>query len=167
MPFSSLCVGRLQLLNTTVASLAISVNDVLSQTYNALYSSGREAGELVLSTAPLCATSEVQALYSSGIIDFETAMPSAMHSLGCSAASISAAIERRKQDETKKRKAEELEERVVKAQSERRIKDAKTPPPAASSSAPVKAPAPDTSGSGKAKAPASEAGSGPDDGDDE
>ena len=152
---------RLQLLNTTVASIAVSVNDVLSQTYTALYGKGRDAGELVLCTAPLSSTSEVQALYTSGIIDYQTALPSAMHSLGCSAASISAALERRKTDEIKKRKADELEEKVVEAESERRIKNANNPPEAATSKS--AAPAPVTSG--KSKAPPSEAGSAPDDDD--
>ena len=152
---------RLQLLNTTVTSIAVSVNDVLSQTYTALYGKGRDAGELVLSTAPLCATTEVQALYSSGIIDYETALPSAMHSLGCSASSISAALERRKTEESKKRKADELQEKVVEAESELRIKNAKNPPEAATSKAATPAPAP----SGKSKAPPSEVGSAPDDDD--
>ena len=62
-----------QLLNTTVASLALAVNDVLSQTYRAVYG-GEDGDELILTTAPLAATSEVQALYTGQLIDFETAM---------------------------------------------------------------------------------------------
>ena len=144
-------MSQLQLLNTTVASIAVSVNDVLSQTYTALYGNGRDAGELVLSTAPLCSTTEVQALFPAQIIDFETALPSAMHSLGCSAASIAAAMERRRKEETKKRKREELAEKVEEAESKARIRVANNPEPASSSS------------SGKAKAPPSEVGSAPDD----
>ena len=68
-----LCLRRLQLLNTTVASLALAVNDVLSQTYRAVYG-GEDGDELILTTAPLAATSEVQALYTGHLIDFETAM---------------------------------------------------------------------------------------------
>jgi len=159
--FSSNSMSQLQLLNTTVASIAVSVNDVLSQTYTALYGKGRDAGELVLCTAPLCATTEVQALYSAGIIDYETAVPSAMHSLGCSASSISAALERRKTEESKKRKAGELQEKVVEAESKLRIKNAKNPPEAAASQTATPAP----TSSGKAKVPPSEAGSAPDDND--
>lgn len=150
-------MSQLQLLNTTVASIAVSVNDVLSQTYTALYGNGREAGELVLMTAPLCSTTEVQSLFSARVIDFETALPSAMHSLGCSAASIAAAMERRRKEETNKRKREELAEKVEEAESKARIRVANNPQieggtKPASSSAP-----------GKAKAPPSESGSAPDD----
>ena len=151
-------MSQLQLLNTVVASLAVSVNDVLSQTYNALYgSNGTEAGELVLSTAPLCATAEVQALYAAQIIDFETALPSAMHSLGCSSAAISSTLERRRMEENKKRKAEELDQKVNEAEGKARIRVANNPSldggskPAAASSG------------GKARAPPSEAGSSPED----
>lgn len=157
--FSSNSMSQLQLLNTVVASLSVSVNDVLSQTYNALYgTNGTEAGELVLSTAPLCATAEVQALYAAQIIDFETALPSAMHSLGCSSAAISSALERRRAEESKKRKAEELNEKVNEAEGEARIRVANNPNLDAGSK-----PAAASSGSGKAKAPPSEAGSSPED----
>ena len=66
-------MSQLQLLNTTVASLALVVNDVLTQTYRAIYG-GADEDELILTTAPLAATSEVQALYTGGLIDFESAM---------------------------------------------------------------------------------------------
>ena len=152
---------RLQLLNTVVASLAVSVNVVLSQTYNALYGkNGTEAGELVLSTAPLCATAEVQSLYQAGILDDEVALPSAMHSLGCSASSISNALERRRNENDRKRKADELETKVTEAESKARVRVANNPnfdggakPAAAGSNA-----------AGKAKKPPqSPAGSGTDD----
>ena len=48
-------------------------------------------------TAPLSATSEVQALHDSGIIDYETAIPAAMHSLGCSVSDIEAALKRKRE----------------------------------------------------------------------
>ncbi|MDA9633367.1 hypothetical protein N9S81_00345, partial [bacterium] len=127
-------MSQLQLLNTVVASLAVSVNDVLSQTYTALYGSGSGAGsggagagELVLSTAPLCSTAEVQALYAAQIIDYETALPSAMHSLGCSSASISSALERRRAEESKKRKVDELDAKVNEAEGKARIRLANNP----------------------------------------
>ena len=149
-----------------VASLAVSVNDVLSQTYTALYGSGTGAGsggagagELVLSTAPLCSTAEVQALYAAQIIDYETALPSAMHSLGCSSASISSALERRRTEESKKRKVEEMDAKVNEAEGKARIRAANNPnldgesKPAAASSG----------GKAKAKAASSETGSSPED----
>jgi len=64
---------RLQLLNTTVASIGLTVNDILTQTYRAVYGSPDE-DELILITAPLAACAEVQALYTGGLIDFESAM---------------------------------------------------------------------------------------------
>ena len=60
------------------------------------YENAPEADELVLMTAPLASTTEVQALHDSGIIDFETALPAAMHSLGCTAADIQGALTRRR-----------------------------------------------------------------------
>lgn len=56
-----------------MASLALAVNDVLSQSYRAIYG-GSDEDELILTTAPLAATSEVQALFTGQLIDFETAM---------------------------------------------------------------------------------------------
>lgn len=60
------------MLNTTVASLALSINEVLTGTYRAIYGEG-DATELILRTAPLSATIEVEALYTAGIIDYESA----------------------------------------------------------------------------------------------
>lgn len=86
-----------QLLNTTVASMAISVNTVLTSCYHAVFgenSGHTDQDELMLVTAPLSAASEVQGLYEKGIIDAETAIPAALHSLGCSANEITEALKR-------------------------------------------------------------------------
>jgi len=88
--------------------VALTVNDILSQTYTAIYSGG---DELILTTAPLAATGEVLALYAGGLVDFESSMPAALHSMGCSAEEIGAALERRRERETA--------ENVVKAAAER------------------------------------------------
>lgn len=56
--------------------------------------------ELVLVTAPVSSTSEVQALYSAGIIDWQSAIPATLHSLGCSATEITDALTRRKELES-------------------------------------------------------------------
>lgn len=88
-----------QLLNTTVASMAIMINTVLTACYHAVFgdSLGRtDSDELMLMTAPLSAASEVQGLYEKGVIDFESAIPAALHSLGCSANEISEALSRRR-----------------------------------------------------------------------
>ena len=92
-------MSQLQLLNTPVAAMAISVNAVLTACYHAVFgeSSGRtEQDELILVTAPLSAASEVQGLYEKGVIDFESALPAALHSLGCSANEITEALKRRR-----------------------------------------------------------------------
>jgi peptidoglycan hydrolase CwlO-like protein len=89
----------LQLLNTTVQSLALSVNRVLSSSYHAIYDDAIEGDELVLLTAPLSSTAEVQALYTAGIVDIESAIPAALHSLGCSATEIEGALLRRREAE--------------------------------------------------------------------
>eukprot|EP00966_Prymnesium_polylepis_P125632 2904564-Prymnesium_polylepis.1 len=79
--------------------MAISVNAVLSACYHATFggsSGSTEEDELMLVTAPLSAASEVQGLYEKGVIDYESALPAALHSLGCSANEITEALKRRR-----------------------------------------------------------------------
>jgi len=81
---------------------------VLTAAYNAIYSGENGKDELILLTAPLSATMEVQALYDSGIIDWATALPVAMHSLGASSSDIAEAVYRRqKQEDDKEKRADE------------------------------------------------------------
>ena len=58
---------RLGRLNTTVSSLAIAVNRVLTAAYHACYENADPADELTLLTAPLASTAEVAALYQAGL----------------------------------------------------------------------------------------------------
>ena len=95
--FSSNSMSQLQLLNATIQSIALSVNKVLSATYHACYADAMEGDELVLVTAPLCSTAELQSLFEGGIIDIESALPAALHSLGCTAVEIAGASKRRRQ----------------------------------------------------------------------
>lgn len=85
-----------QLLNSTIQSIAISVNKVLTATYHACYDDAKEGDELTLLTAPLCSTAELQSLFEAGVIDIESALPAALHSLGCTAVEIAGAVKRRK-----------------------------------------------------------------------
>ena len=87
---------RLQLLNSTIQSIAISVNKVLTATYHAVYDDAKEGDELTLLTAPLCSTAELQSLFEAGVVDIESALPAALHSLGCTAVEIAGAVKRRK-----------------------------------------------------------------------
>jgi hypothetical protein len=48
----------------------------------------------MLVTAPLSAVSEVSELFEKGVIDTESALPAALHSLGCSANEITEALRR-------------------------------------------------------------------------
>ena len=104
--FSSNSMSQLQLLNTTISSLALVINDVLTQSYRAIYG-GDDGDELIRTTAPLAATSGA-ALYSGGLIDFESAMPAALHSLGCSAEEIAAALQRRRDADAKQAELQEV-----------------------------------------------------------
>ena len=126
------CVRRLQLLNTTVSSLAITVNNVLTTTYTAVYGGdgieGADGEELNLLVSPLTSISELQGLYTSNLVDFETAIPAALHSLGCTAEEISAALERRRAQEKETADMKKIEEKTAKAELERREKDAINPP---------------------------------------
>lgn len=93
-------------LNTTVASIALSVNKVLTACYQVVYDDSNEADELVLLTAPLSSTTEIEALYTSGLIDIESALPAALHSLGASAVEIEGALKRRREADKNKPNAE-------------------------------------------------------------
>jgi uncharacterized membrane protein YgcG len=85
------------LLNTTVTSMAIAVNKVLTAVWHACYTDAPEGDELVLLTAPLASTAEVEALYTAGLIDIESALPCALHSLGSTASEIAGAVKRRRE----------------------------------------------------------------------
>ena len=76
--FSSNSMSQLQLLNSTIQSIAISVNKVLTATYHACYDDAKEGDELTLLTAPLCSTAELQSLFEAGVIDIESALPAAL-----------------------------------------------------------------------------------------
>jgi hypothetical protein len=70
---------------------------VLTATYHAVYDDAKEGDELTLLTAPLCSTAELQSLFEAGVIDIESALPAALHSLGCTACEIAGAVKRRRQ----------------------------------------------------------------------
>ena len=63
------------------------------------FENAQEADELCLLTAPLASTEEIVNLYSAQVIDIETAVPAALHSLGCTAEEIAGALKRRKEAE--------------------------------------------------------------------
>lgn len=143
--FSSNSMSQLQLLNNTVASIALFVNSVLTASYNAIYSSNEDdETELILSIAPISSTNEVQALYAGGIVDIETALPAALNSLGCSAEEIASAVDRRRKKDEEAKAMKDMEERVAKAELRQREEAARStleaPEPAASKTAAPSAP---------------------------
>ena len=112
-------VVRLQLLNSTIQSIAIAVNKVLTATYHAVYDDAKEGDELTLLTAPLCSTAELQSLFEAGVVDIESALPAALHSLGCTAVEIAGAVKRR-------RKADQYgtDTKLLEAQNSAKLGDA-------------------------------------------
>ena len=68
----------------------------MTATYHAVYDDAKEGDELTLLTAPLCSTAELQSLFEAGVIDIESALPAALHSLGCTAVEIAGATKRRR-----------------------------------------------------------------------
>ena len=90
--FSSNSMSQLQLLNSTISSIALSMNTCLTQTYRAVY--GGATDDLVLVTSPLASVAEVVALFQAGVVDLELAMPVALHSLGVCSKEIREAVER-------------------------------------------------------------------------
>jgi hypothetical protein len=69
--------------------------------------SSSEDIELVTTTAPMSAATEVLALFTGGLADFESAAPLALHSVGLSAADIEAALDRNRTKEKEQKKQEE------------------------------------------------------------
>ena len=95
------------------------MNRVLTATYHAVYPDAVEGDDLVLLTAPLASTAEVEALFSAGVIDIESALPTALHSLGMSAHDIEGALKRRLQAD-----AAGTDTKLLEAQTASRIGDA-------------------------------------------
>jgi hypothetical protein len=119
---------RLQLLNTTVASIALFVNNVLTASYNAIYGTEEDDTELILVVAPISANTEVQALYTGGLIDYETALPAALHSLGCSAEEIASAMERRRKLEREQKSIQDSRDSTEKEELAARSRTARLQP---------------------------------------
>lgn len=107
------------MLNSTIQSIALSVNKVLTATYHACYSDAKEGDELTLLTAPLASTAEVQSLYEGGLIDVESALPAALHSLGCTALEVAGAVKRRKLSD-----ASGTDSKLLDAQNQAKLGDA-------------------------------------------
>ena len=63
------------------------------------FENAQEEDELCLLTAPLASTEEIVNLFAAQVIDLETAVPAALHSLGCTAEEIAGALKRRKDAE--------------------------------------------------------------------
>ena len=118
------------MLNTTVASLALTVNNVLTTTYSAIYGGDdalSDGDELNLIVAPLTSIAELQGLYTAGLVDFETAVPVALHSLGSTAEEITSALERRREQDKKEKVMQSFEDKTMKAELQAREKVAKNP----------------------------------------
>ena len=77
-----------------MASLAKSVNEVLTEAYQDLYPDDTGDVTLELITAPLAATEEVLALYTAGIAPAEVAVPACLHAIGASKDEIDDAVKK-------------------------------------------------------------------------
>ena len=109
----------MQLLNTTVTSIALAVNRVLTACYQTIYENAQEGDELVLLTAPLASTGEIEQLFSAGVIDISSALPAALHSLGCTASEVAGAVKRREAVEK-----EGADTKLIEAQNASKLGDA-------------------------------------------
>ena len=92
---------------------------MLTATYHAVYDDAKEGDELTLLTAPLCSTAELQALFEAGVIDIESALPAALHSLGCTAVEIAGAVKRRRQADK-----DGTDTKLLEAQNQAKLGDA-------------------------------------------
>lgn len=78
-----------------MTSIALAVNKVMTACYHTVYDNAQEGDELVLLTAPLASTAEIEQLFTAGVIDIQSALPAALHSLGCTASEVAGAVKRR------------------------------------------------------------------------
>jgi hypothetical protein len=83
---------RLSLLNSTVTSLAKSVNEILTEAYLDIYPDDSGDVTLELITAPLAASEEVLALFQGGVAPAEVAVPACLHAIGASREQIEDAV---------------------------------------------------------------------------
>jgi hypothetical protein len=118
--FSNNSSATLQLLNSTIAQLGKAVSAVLTKTYNTLYADDDQSDEapaqLVLVTNPLAVAKEIQEMFTAQLIDYETALPAAMHSLGATTEEIEAAMKRAKEKDDKKCQCEDEDRAAQKSQ---------------------------------------------------
>lgn len=83
---------RLSLLNSTVTSLAKSINEILTECYAEIYQEDDSDVTLELITAPLAASEEVLALFQGGVAPAEVAVPACLHAIGASREQIEDAV---------------------------------------------------------------------------
>ena len=125
--FSNNSSATLQLLNSTISQLAKAVSQVLTKTYNMLYADDDETDEepaqLKLITAPLSVAEEIEKLYTAQLIDYETALPAALHSLGATTEEIEAAMKRAKEKDDKKCQCEDEDRALNKQDAEQSLSD--------------------------------------------
>lgn len=102
-----------------MTSIALAVNKVMTACYHTVYDNAQEGDELVLLTAPLASTAEIEQLYTNGVIDIQSALPAALHSLGCTASEVAAAVKRREEADQSGTDA-----KLMEAQSQAKLGDA-------------------------------------------
>ena len=95
-----------RLLCPTTLPVRLLTSPCAMRSYQVVYDDSKEEDELVLLTAPLSSTTEIEALYTAGLIDIDSALPAALHSLGASAVEIEGALKRRRQADKNKPNAE-------------------------------------------------------------
>lgn len=109
--------------------------------------------ELVTTTAPLSSATEVLALFTGGLADFESAAPLALHAVGLSATEVEAAMERHVAAEAEQKKVDEDQRTFEKRHRELELKSMTQQVQAGV--APAKAKGVSSSGSGASSAPRS------------
>ena len=119
--------ARLQLLNSTVTQLAKSVNRVLTSTYNSIYGDddeeGEEAAQLKLMTAPLSVAEEIERLFTAQLIDYQTALPAALHSLGATPEEVEQAMARAKEKNDKQCECEQEDRKLAQEDQKLNMKE--------------------------------------------
>ena len=100
---------------------------MLTKAYNAIYGDDDEEGEepaqLQLMTAPLAAAEEIEKLFTAQLIDRETALPAALHSLGATPGEIEKALARGKEKDDRQCACEDADREFQQKDQELQLKE--------------------------------------------
>ena len=100
---------------------------MLTSTYNSIYGDddedGEEPAQLKLMTAPLSVAEEIERLFTAQLIDYQTALPAALHSLGATPEEVEQAMARAKEKNDKQCECEQEDRQLAQEDQKLNMKE--------------------------------------------